>query len=159
MVTVCCSIPQGLVLKLYEAYQAPEISPLGDRTRTYTAYRPIEGAEIVLNGPGIANDMTPLKVRQQPDFTIVWPYALTLVPSDFWNRWHKDNKDTDMVRNRQIFAFKAENDAKSAARELEREPTGLSEIDPDQPGKRADGTEIRELSGLKVKVEKGDTPQ
>lgn len=156
-VYVACAIPSGLILRLFEEYQAPEVSPLGDRTRTYTAFKPIEGAEVVLNGPAPAMDMSPIKLRRPADFVIAWPFALTKVPHDFWQAWYSANKDSDLIKNRQVFAFKTENDVKSAARELEKERTGLEQIDTDTPTKWANGDEIRELKSLSnLKLTKAD---
>jgi hypothetical protein len=120
-------------------------------------HRAIPGARVQLNGPAPALDMSPLKLRRPADYPICWPYALTKIPADLWAAWYAANAQSDLVLSRSVFALKTEDDAKAACRELEEEPTGLEEVDADNPTRRAGyGGEIRELKGLPVKVAKGD---
>ena len=69
------------------------------------------------------------------DARIVGGYGFTQVESDFWEAWHKINKDLDFVKNGMVFVEKTENDAAAHAVEMTSEVSGFEGVDPKQAPK------------------------
>jgi hypothetical protein len=154
VVTVACSYPPGITLHLSESYEVQE--PTNAGYRTITAHRRIPEQQITINGPGPAWNMDPDRKRNPPpEYPILSNYALTTnVPLEFWEEWlRQGGKDSNLVQNNLLLAYKSENDTKAAAREREKELTGLEQIDPDNPTSKS-----RELSNMhgRVKIGRGD---
>lgn len=126
-VTVACKLPAGLILQIWEMAEVPEGSPTGTRMIKKAQKK---GEPVKLNGCAL-----PFGVS--PEFPMPGGYALTTIPADFWEEWCRQNKDSDVLKNRIIFAHGSENDTATQAREQAREKvkSGFEPIDPKNPPK------------------------
>lgn len=136
-VTVACRLPNGHILRLFRFVDEFETSPLG--TRTWK--KPVQdGPVFKLNGcafiPGV-----------MATHTINQGYGLTPnVPRDFWEKWCEQNKDSELLLNRVIFAHAKNDSVMAQARDQSREkvdaphmtkghirgvPSGLEPLDRD----------------------------
>ncbi len=137
-VTVCCGLPGGLVARLFtfEDVRVPHAaSPSGwitERRSKEVARCEFVGA-VVKPAPG-APTLPAARVG----------YGLTFnVDESFWAKWLEQNKDSDLVRNRIVFAHRKRDAARGEAKERETggartgfEPMNMS---PAPAGKHADG--------------------
>jgi hypothetical protein len=125
-VVVACKIPNGLVLQIYDMVDFDERSPAG--VHMVKKAWPKEGARIRLNGPG-----NPIVVRV--GVPVEAGYGLTVVPRDFWERWSADNKDSDLFKNKSVFACSKQEDTAARAREQSQGgiKSGFEPIDPKKP--------------------------
>jgi hypothetical protein len=131
MSVIGCKLPCGLVLRLYkpQEYREPLMGG-GERTSTRYVWHEADG-QYVLKGNAI--NMAPDAVRP----ILYGNAALTQVPTDFAEAWFAANKDTDLVKNRQVFMHKS--DTQGMAKDLVSIKSGLeplcanyeaSDIDP-----------------------------
>jgi hypothetical protein len=133
--TVCiaCKIPIGLTLRLFRKETYYE-NVMGGGVKESERYIPT-GDQITLNGPAINIDA--MQRNQGMDKLVIGGYGLTMgVPRDFWDAWLAVNKDTDLVRNHQVFAASSERGARDQAREKAEIRSGLEPIDPEKPHSR-----------------------
>lgn len=123
-VTVACKCPNGLILRIFKMDDFAE-PVMGGGFRTVPRATQI-GQQVVIRGPAIPWGVV-------PSFPIVGGYALTEgVPADFWDTWLEQNKDTDMVTNRQIYAEERVTFVKGMAKDQSDIRSGL---EPMTPGK------------------------
>lgn len=125
-ITVCCNVPNGLRLRLFEFVDASE-QVLGGGTRTYKIAQPIQrndrSVEVLIKGPSVPHGV-------RPDYLIVGGYALTQnVDKDFFDEWMRQNKDTQLVKNRAIFANESPIEAEAQARDNRDAKSGLEPLD------------------------------
>lgn len=125
-VTVACKLPGGLVLHLdsMEKHNEPirgEIVQARKQPTTYTLKgwydnaRSAFGAEVPI----------PSQIGQ---------YALTHgIPEEFWNQWLEHNKDSDIVKNRLIFASSKRDIVEGMRKDNKGQKSGLEPIDPKAP--------------------------
>lgn len=126
-VTVCCKLPNGLLLRNFTMVDRPE-PVLGGGTRMAKIASQI-GETVRING-------TRVPFGETPSFIIAGGYALTPnVSAEFFARWLKDNHDHDAVVNRLIFAEERSDDAQAHARELKATRSGLEPINPNPKAK------------------------
>jgi len=150
-VTVACKLPNGLLIQLFEPYSV-QVPILGGGTREELRHRRV-GETYHIRGP-----IAPF--GQVPKTEIAAGYALnTGVPRDLWEKWLEQNADSDLVRNKIVFAHGAAGDARDEAKEHEKTKTGIEPLDTSfvQKGDRkvmAD-SRIRALGGG---IEPGDRP-
>jgi hypothetical protein len=133
--TVCiaCKIPIGLKLRLFREETYYE-NVMGGGVKESVRHIPT-GDEITLNGSAINIDA--MRLNQGMDKIVVGGAGFTLgVPKDFWDAWLAANKDTDLVRNRQVWSASSEAGARARAREEASIRSGLEPIDPDNPHSR-----------------------
>lgn len=130
-VTVGCKLPNGLELHLDEMvdYRIPMNGGYVTEKRsrrlpdTYT-----------LNGRAI--DLAKIAATGSVPHLIVGGYGITNgIPRDFWERWLAANKDSDIVREKIVFAMADEGRAQGFALEHAGVRTGMEPIDPDAPGR------------------------
>jgi hypothetical protein len=135
-VTVCCKLPNGLVLRTYTMEPWVDMLVGGVAKETKIARRTEE--EYVLNGYAIKFD--DLRRGHVPEHGIVGGYGLTTgVPKDFWERWVKQNEKNPLVTNELVFAHGDELSARSKAKENSGIRSGLEAIDPEKPYLTAPG--------------------
>jgi hypothetical protein len=132
-VTVACKMPGGLRLRLFRKEDS-FVPMFGGGVSKETISRPIDGAMILIRGPRHLGGTIP------PDMMhsfMPGGYALTSgVPRDFWEQWLEDNKHSDLVKNKIVYAADREDLARDQAREQHELQSGLQPIDPDNIGKR-----------------------
>lgn len=145
-VTVACKYPPGLILRMMKQVDKRETSPMG--TREFKQWEPAPEIEpIVIAGPG--GVPFGLGVRLGGPIITADGFALTSgVPKDFWDEWARQNEDSELIKNKLLFARAT--DVESVARENGKAVTGLEPTDPDNPSKR-----IGRLRGLQVTRDDG----
>ena len=131
-VTVACKIPNGLELRIFEAFDWDE-PVMGGGTRTTKIHRQ-KGESIRLKGNS-APQGTPIITHGG--------YALTSgIDADFWEAWLAQNKETALVRSNLIYALPREDSAASKGREQAEVRSGLERLDPKKLPKVGLGVEI-----------------
>lgn len=97
---------------------------LGGGVKEYEIGQETGDPRVFIHGPAYAPGDIPKTM-------IYNGYALTPnVPEAFWNEWLEQNRDTELVRNKLIFAQYRNDDLLAATRENEERKTGLEELDP-----------------------------
>ena len=134
-VTVACKHQPGLLLKLY--YPTKETHPLlGGGLKEVDVWREIENSpRVKINGP------TPPKDHNADRPAMIGGYALTFgVDKTFWDEWVKQNADSDMLRNRILFAAPKHDMVEGRAKEGKEVRSGLEPINPgtDEKGSSLD---------------------
>jgi hypothetical protein len=128
-VTVCSKLPMALELQLSEPM--PTQMRYKQEVWVETVY--------VKSGPIVVIQGTSYPIGAPPE-GVVWPerpqmtngYAMTHgVDADFWEKWKEQNKTTDMVRNKMVFAQEDLEDAKAEAAENRSRDSGFGPIKPD----------------------------
>lgn len=122
-VTVACKLPNGLHLRLFnmETYNEPV---MGGGTRE--AKRAVQnGGRVTLNGFSHRFD-------KAPEWGIVGGYGITHgVDADFFKEWVAQNADSNLVKNKIVFAHGQEASIKSMAVEHKAVKSGMERLDPD----------------------------
>jgi hypothetical protein len=142
--TVCiaCKIPTGLVLQLQRKVTRQTDSRDGPVGVTYWQKY---GETFTVNGPAYPVGTVPKGFPRAP--SIEGGFALTSgIPKKFWDEWVEQNAQSDFVRPREgaehgmIFAYGAKADTRAAAREQEKQLSGLEPLstDEDKNGKLTD---------------------
>lgn len=130
VVSVACKLPNGFILREFKPAQESELV-LGGGARDLTVHRET-GRQVEVKGVAYRFGMAPP--------ILVNGYRVTPnVPKDLWDGWLEANRDSDLVRNRIVFADVQDSEIKARTRESEAVPTGFEGIDPDDPGKRVRG--------------------
>jgi hypothetical protein len=121
-VTVACKVPNGIILRAFELINTVEASPNGGREVKMAQQL---GEDFTVFGPARPHG-------EQPKTTVVGGYALTRgIPAELWNKWYEVNKNTDLVRNKQIFAYERLEAVKGNAKEQAKVRSGMEPITPD----------------------------
>jgi hypothetical protein len=133
-VTVACKLPNGLILQLHAKHS--EMVPIfGGGYKEETIWRRTEEI-FVLNGCAVAVDQ--LLQGNMPDHYTYSGYALTPgVPKKFWEEWLEQNKTTDLIRNKIVFAAGSEREVRAEASEYKDVRSGLEPIDPTNPSAKS----------------------
>lgn len=123
-VTVACKIPSGLVLQLCEEQDRSE-AVMGGGVKNFKQFFKV-GEKVTLNG---------FSVPRGPDFDadnvqpVAGGFGLTYgVNAEFFRKWMEQNKDSDMVRNKLIFAHEKPEYVRDKAKE--RQADVLSGLEP-----------------------------
>lgn len=123
VVTVACKLPHGFDLRVFamEDYQEPV---MGGGWKTVK--RAVEfGQRYLLAGVAAPHGMSPVA-------QMATGYALTHnVDAEFFAEWLKQNADSDVVKNRLIFAAPKPADVADRAKENEKTRSGLEPLVPD----------------------------
>ena len=123
-VTVACKLPHGLVLRVFDMIPTQE-PVMGGGYREVKIARELPQTYVV-NG----NSHPQNKAPKSP---ISGGYALTFgIPKDFWDRWLKENEQSDMVLNGLIFAHEKPDYVQDKAEDNETVTTGLERLNPDR---------------------------
>lgn len=121
-VTVGLKHPSGIILHIDELRKTAEpILGGGQREFTLAAALP---TKITLSG----NAFDPSKPKV---IVTAGGYALTPnVPKDFFDKWLSQNSDSDLVRNRLIYAEERQDYADKRGREQAELKSGMEPLDP-----------------------------
>lgn len=124
MVTVACSLPNGLIIEEFREEDAIEPNPMGGRPvkiwrRTGKRYK-IPGA--ALQPPGSVRQNAPMMSG----------YALKRIPKSVWEHFVKLNHDADVLKSGCLFAHVDHHQVGDQAIEQQREgfKTGFDPLDP-----------------------------
>lgn len=119
-VTVACKMPNGLILQNYRMTEQP-VPVMGGGMRMEKIAQKT-GPAVKINGPA-----TP--VGMAPRAPMVGGYALTHnVDADVWEQWLANNLESDLVKNKIIFAHEKKADTSAQAREQRSVLSGLEPI-------------------------------
>lgn len=121
-VTVACKLPHGLFLRNFTMIERDE-PVMGGGTKVAKVAQE-KGDRIRINGVAVPFGAI-------PNYPIVGGYALTQnVDADFWNEWLRANRDSDVVKNKLIFAHATPAQAHDQSTEQQKVRSGLEPIDP-----------------------------
>lgn len=132
VVAVACKLPNGIILRAFVPNQEQELV-LGGGSRDVTVYRETED-RFVVGG-------TAARVGDPPPILVEGGYRITTVPKPLWDAWYEANKNSDLVKNRLIYAAEKEEDARAFSLDNDGTLSGLEALDPTAPGKRVRGIE------------------
>jgi|GEM_PF-344325 len=133
-VTVACKYGPGIILRGFVKTEATR-EVMGGGTQKYALWEPT-GETHTIRGP-VANNAAYRRIGELPE-GIVGGYMLNQgVPRDLWECWLDQNKHSDLVRNRVVFAAPDYHRAMDEARDLKDTKSGLEPIDPSKPGARS----------------------
>lgn len=138
-VTIACKLPHGLTMRVFNMAEASE-PVMGGGSRTVK--RAVELPErVTINGWSHPQNAA-------PHAPIHGGYALTHgVDKDFWEKWLSQNKDSDIVVNKLIFAHEKEASAVSEAKEKAEVRSGLERLDPNKlPSTRIKKTDTQKAA-------------
>ena len=122
VVTVACKVPNGIILRLMRMVDMAE-PVMGGGTRMVKQAQPT-GAAFTVRGPAIP-------FGQIPSFQIIGGYALTEgIPGDFWDTWCEQNKDSDLLKNKMMFAHERHATVVGLAEDRKDIRSGLEPLNP-----------------------------
>jgi hypothetical protein len=127
-VVVACKYPPGFMMRVFEMVKVPQASPMG--SIMVMEARQI-GEPIKINGTSTPPGM----IRDDP---LVAGYALTRgVPKEMWDLWVEQNRDSDMVRNKLVFAHEKPDMVQGRAVNQRKNgvQSGMEGLDPKNPPK------------------------
>ncbi|MDB5448416.1 MAG: hypothetical protein JWQ97_3733 [Phenylobacterium sp.] len=117
-VTVACKLPNGLILRVFDMVEHDEPVMGGGFRSVSRAHQ--TGTDVVIKGAAAPFGM------EKP---LVGGYALTSnVDADFFTRWLEQNAESDMVRNRMVFAHGRADHVRGQAREQDEITSGLEPL-------------------------------
>lgn len=121
-VIVACRLPKGVVLKIYDD---EEIAIRAEYAKAkHVDLSPLRVvSSISLNGATSHPNYHP------KDNEILGRFGKTSVPSDFWEKWLKQNERSDLVLKNLVFAEPNEARASSRAAEFANVKTGFEGLD------------------------------
>lgn len=129
-VIVACKLPNGLVI-YDEREKTVNEQMFGGGFRPIQVWERVPGSEVTLNGNAMSHETL---LSGDVPHLVVGGYAMTPgVPRDFWERWLERHRDTDIVRNRLVFAAASESKVRGMAKENAATRSGLEPLDPDHP--------------------------
>lgn len=130
-ITVCSKLPNGLILQLSQPIDIKVAGPNGE-VRVEKIPRKF-GPKYTLNGTGTFR-------HDEEKAAKFGGYALTHgIPADFWRMWLEQYRDSDLVKNKIVFAHAKPKSAAAMAKENAKTKSGLEPLDPDKPPKDARG--------------------
>lgn len=126
-VSVACKMPNGLQLRNFEMTSRQEpVMGGGTREVKFAAHT---GESVTVYGPA-----TPF--GQAPRCLIVGGYAITPgIDADFFAKWLKDNAESDIVKNRVVFAHEKNDVTTDKAKAQAEVKSGMEPVDQNNPGK------------------------
>lgn len=155
-VTVACKLPMGFYLAIYDMVDFDETTPSGFRTVKKAVKRMLPGCEqhdgrYYINGTNTVQD-------DYEGRSVVFGYALTRkVPCEVWNKWEIDNKDSDMLKNRIVFAYPDDGKTMDRAKE-EQKSKVKSGFEPLRIGsdRNVDDPRIRSIMNRGMRITTAD---
>jgi hypothetical protein len=121
-VTVGCKLPNGLVLRLYRSEEVTVPVSGGGIAKEKRARQ--VGGDVQLNGFASV-------FGEAPKALVIGGYAMTPnVDSAFFEEWLKQNKGSDLIENKLVFAHKTEASAKDQAKDQAKVHSGLEPLSP-----------------------------
>lgn len=143
-VTIACRVPNGLVLHVDRMVEYTE-QVMGGGVRTGVVAE-ADPQTYTLAGPAI--DIARLTRDQGLDKLVAAGFGLTPgVPTEFWEAWLEQNRDSHLVRNHMVFAQPNEMRARAQAKEMRDVRSGMEAIDPDNPQARMPASRFRITKG------------
>ncbi len=132
-VTVACKTPNGIILRAFE-WNEEDVPLFGGGVKRQKVARPT-GIQVLIHG-------TAHPFGEMPKVPIVAGYALTPdIDAEIWEIWLEQNKNSDMVCNKQIFAYEKNEMAADCAKEHASVRSGLEPINPGTK-RNASGKEV-----------------
>ena len=136
-VTVACKLPHGLILRIFEMEEYQE--PMRDGSwKTMERAREIPDKRFVVRGTWVGS-AGQAYARGNSAVAELLPggYAITHgCPKELWDIWHKQNKESMLVKNRVIFAHPDHASVTQSAQSNRDVTSGMEPIHPDNPGER-----------------------
>lgn len=137
---IACKMPNGLILRLFEWVER-EVPVMGGGMRLVRQARET-GARVTINGPAHPFGVSPLA-------KVVGGYALTYnVPAEFFDKWMEQNHDTDLVKNKIIFAQPTIDRVEAQAYEQRTVRSGMEPLARDTSGEMVDERVPRPINPL-----------
>jgi hypothetical protein len=145
-VTIACKMPHGIILRIFDWEEYDE--PMRDGSwKKVKRGREIPELQFVARGAWLGsagqayNPNNPAVAELLPG-----GYALTPgCPKEVWDRWHEQNVQSNLVRNKIIFAHHSHSTVQQEASGLRATKTGLEPLDPQKPADRMPGGVDRRL--------------
>lgn len=137
-VTVYCSIPTGLDLRVFKMVRQVE-QMFGGGTREFEIAEQVGGA-VHCNG-------NRFRLGEESTHRVVFGFGVTEgVPKDVWDAWLKDNKGQPYVVNGLIFAAERPENGEAEAKDRRDTWTGLGPMAKDgDPRSPRPGANMRQL--------------
>lgn len=121
-VTVACKLPNGLILQLSYAEDVSE-PVMGGGVKVSKRYRK-GGQQVTLH---------PARVPfgEIPEYKVIGGYSITEgVDAQFFAEWLNQNEDSELVKNKLIFAYERDTTVAAVARENRGVKSGLEPVNP-----------------------------
>jgi hypothetical protein len=119
-VLIGCKLPAGLILEIVEPGK-------DDSGKVGVMPAPI-GQRVTLKGgnsvPRLRNALNEAPMLPR------YPFGLTTVDKDFWDRWYARNKEMPFVKNGLVFVAKDRDSAIDMAKDRREVKTGLEPLSP-----------------------------
>jgi hypothetical protein len=149
-VSVACKIPQGLILQLQHPMKRRIPTGRGsDNDYDVVDVMVYGGPRYFVFGPSVPA-LVP-KNYLMPKM-IEGGYAITDgIPAEFWRTWLSQHEMAPYVTNRMVFAYDAAS-TKSAAREFEKQLSGLEQLNLDEKGELNDRRSPKSLNASVSRV-------
>lgn len=150
-VTVACSLPNGLMIQVYDVEEIESVLPNGRVVKENVSTLNYAAGQVQLNGTAI--DYAALAAGQVPDYRVIkgavlgTGYALTPgVPRSLWEHWLHQNASSPLVLNRIVFAAGTEARAADEAREYKDLRSGFQGLNPAGDPRVPSGRSIRKYN-------------
>ena len=157
-VTVACKVPMGLQLQLQKDMEKWDDERGGPVKRTYKVKT---GKIYYVAGPAYPQGGKPKNFPREP--MVEGGYALTPgIPAEFWEEWLHQNRlapyvqATDGAEHGMIFAYGSKADTVAAAREQEKQMSGLEPLSTDvdeKTGRLTDPRMPRSMNSAIAKIQ------
>jgi hypothetical protein len=123
-VTVACKCPTGLILRIFKWIDDRGTRPAPGEERPKIAIEDTNYKRVRVNGPNRYYFPGPA-----PEFAISGGFAITTgVDRDWWEKWLEQNHESDLVKNKLIWALPNEQDVIKEARNLKEIKSGFEPL-------------------------------
>ena len=161
-VAVACKLPGGLLLRVFDPFEYEDPQRDGS-TKTVKSWRPVPDQQFAIRGPWVASAGQAYN-RTNSAVAELLPggYAITYgVPKELWDKWLHQNKTTNLVKKRIVFAMPSLQAATEEARKPENRAvkSGMEPVDPDNPAQRMPGGDRRVRISILQEGEPGTSPR
>jgi hypothetical protein len=137
-VVVCCNLPMGFELQVFAETEQWAAGPFGGRMEKI--WRPT-GQSFRVRGNAVDIEKVAAGNAELPE--VINGYAVTRgIPKDFWDAWLQQNHAMPYVVNHCVWAELDDGRARSRAKDLGKQLSGLERIDRNNPSAKS-----RELQG------------
>lgn len=126
-ITVASKIDMDIEIRLCKPKEARVTGQFGSTVETINVPY---GESYVIRGTSYPVGTVPKGFRKQPE--LAEDYALTHgIPADWFKEWLEQNAETDMVKNRMIFAAADSSEVESIGSDFRKLTSGLGPMVPD----------------------------
>lgn len=123
-ISVACKMPNGLKLRVFKPIQEFD-DVVGGGKRPATIWKPY-GDAVEIKGNAVPRE-------QEKYFPTEYGFAITSnIDKDFWDVWLEQNKESDIVKNKIIFAFEKKADIQVESKKLESVRSGFEPLNKDK---------------------------